>query len=400
MRRQLLYLYAAALLIAACSGDDAAGTSPTGSTEFIAFSASVADEESAVTRTPAHAIETVSSLNTEGGFGVFGCYTGLRKYLESSVSPDFMYNEHVEWNTSSNTWEYSPLKYWPNGEGDVEGTTGQLPHYVSFFAYAPYSDGKNGETGYCIPSYSHQGELGNPWVTYRLHTNVSQQVDLLCAEPLLDQTKPDKAERLKFQFKHALACVGDKVSISCSQDLKDRIDGGSNLRLDVTKLEIVYTLTSKARLVLWNGGEPNWEPIYSEDPVCTRTVSLVDADHPVIAYAYPNSNLTIKSVWDNQGVYYIPIGMPGNPQTATVNIAYRVSTYNGSAWVPGTPKEGSVTLYLHDYTDAYKPGKHLYINITVNDDGLSFTVTASIADWTPIVGEGWDENGAKDVEAI
>lgn len=402
MRRHLLYLYATALLTVACSGDDTAGTPSVGSTEQVAFSASVADEEHGVTRTPANAIETASALSTEGGFGVFGCYTGLRKYRESSVSPDFMYNEHVTWSNSTHTWEYTPLKYWPNGEGDVEGTTGQLPHYLSFFAYAPYSDGDEkhpatNPAGYCIPSFSHQGEPGNPWVTYRLHTDVDKQVDLLCADPLLDQTKPDKAERLQFQFNHALACVGDKVSIDCSSAMKSqlstRLDGGiSNIRLDVTKLEIVYTLTSKARLVLWNGGEPNWELIYSEDPVCTRTVTLVDADHPVISYAYDTSGITVKNTWNDKGVYYIPLGLPGYPQTAQVNLAYHVSTsINGTDWISDTTKEGSVTLYLKDYADtAYQPGKHLYINIAVND--VTFTVTAAIADWV--------EETPKDVEAI
>lgn len=406
MKRYLLYLFATALLTAACSGDDTAGTPSVGNTEQVAFSASVADEEHGVTRTPANAIETASALSTEGGFGVFGCYTGLRKYRDSSVSPNFMYNEHVTWSNSTHTWEYTPLKYWPNGEGDVEGTTGQLPHYLSFFAYAPYSNGDDTDpddnpAGYCIPSFSHQGELGNPWVTYRLHTNVTKQVDLLCADPLLDQTKPDKAERLQFQFNHALACVGDKVSISCTPDMIAKLNERAidNFKLEVTKLEIVYTLTSKARLVLWNGGEPNWERIYSETPVCTRTVTLVDAgDPPVVAYADNATGITtdIQGVWDDFGVYYIPLDMPGYPQTAQVNLTYCVSTYSGSAWVPGTSKEGSVTINLNKFADtAYMPGKHLYINITVNDTTVSFTVTAAIADWTP--GNGED---GENVEAI
>ena len=406
MRRHLLYLFAAALLTVACSGDDTAEAPSVGSTEQVAFSASVADEEHGVTRTPANAIETASALSTEGGFGVFGCYTGLRKYRESSVSPDFMYNEHVTWSNSTHTWEYTPLKYWPNGEGDVEGTTGQLPHYLSFFAYAPYSNGDDTDpddnpAGYCIPSFSHQGEPGNPWVTYRLHTDVIKQVDLLCADPLLDQTKPDKAERLQFQFNHALACVGDKVSISCTPDMIAKLNERAidNFKLEVTKLEIVYTLTSKARLVLWNGGEPNWERIYSETPVCTRTVTLVDAgDPPVVAYADNATGITtdIQGVWDDFGVYYIPLEMPGYPQTAQVNLTYCVSTYSGTAWVPGTSKEGSVTINLNDYVDtAYMPGKHLYINITVNDTTVSFTVTAAIAPWTP----GNGANG-ENVDAI
>ena len=408
MKRYLLYLCATALLTVACSGDDTAGTPSVGSTEQVAFSASVADEEHGVTRTPANAIETASALSTEGGFGVFGCYTGLRKYRESSVSPDFMYNEHVTWSNSTHTWEYTPLKYWPNGEGDVEGTSGQLPHYLSFFAYAPYSNGDDSNptgnpAGYCIPSFSHQGELGNPWVTYRLHTDVTKQVDLLCADPLLDQTKPDKAERLTFQFKHALACVGDKVSISCTPDMIAKLNERAidNFKLEVTKLEIVYTLTSKARLVLWNGGEPNWERIYSETPVCIRTVTLVDAGHPVVAYAVNNSGITTEieqSVWNDKGVYYIPLEMPGYPQTAQVNLTYCVSTYSGSAWVPGTSKEGSVTINLNKFADtAYMPGKHLYINIAVDDVTMTFTVTAAIAPWDNGGSWGTDENP---IEAI
>ena len=405
MRRHILYLYAAALLTAACSGDDAAGTPSVGSTEIVVFNAKVADEEHPVTRTPANAIENVSALSAKEGFGVFGSYTGLRKYRESSVSSDFMYNEHVYSNDNGASWEYGIPKYWPNGEGDVEGMTGQFPHYVSFFAYAPYSDGNdtNPDTnpaGYCIPSFSHQGEPGNPWVTYRLHTDVTKQVDLLCADPLLDQTKPEKAEKLTFQFKHALACVGDKVSINCAQDMIEQLServpsSANNIRMDVIKLEIVYTLTAKARLVLWNGGEPNWEPIYSEHPVCTRIVTLVEDDgHPVVAYSVNNSGITEKqSVWDNFGVYYIPLGMAGYPQTAQVNLTYCVSTYNGTDWIPGTPKEGSVTINLNDYADtAYMPGKHLYINIAVNDKTMSFTVTAAIAPW--------EEETPKDVEAI
>ena len=401
MRRQLLYLYAAALLIAACSGDDAAGTSPTGSTEFIAFSASVVGEEQVMTRTPANAIETSENLKSdEGGFGVFACYTGLRKYIESSVSSDFMYNEKVTWNNGDEAWEYAPLKYWPNGEGDVDGTTGQLPHYVSFFAYAPYSNGQpDNAAGYCIPTYSHQGEPGNPWVTYRLHNNVADQVDLLCAEPLLDKTKPEKTERLKFQFNHALACVGDKVSISCSNAMKNELDlqvDGTEItkvRVELTKMEIVYTLTPKARLVLWNGGEPNWQLIFSEDPICTRTMTLVDGTTPIYVYEkeYNQEAATSNKEWSDIGIYYIPIEMGSYPQTAQVTVAYKKSTYSNGQWSENDAViEGTVMLTLHDYTDAYKPGKHLYINIGIHD--VSFTVTAAIKDWV--------NGGSKDVDAI
>lgn len=377
------------MLLAACSADDAREPVPATSDMPVAFAATLHTDNTHATRS-ANEIDDNVTLQAKG-FGVFGCHTGLYKYSDSNVRPNFMYNEHVTYDGTNSVWTYSPVKYWPNGEGETNSSinTGENPHYVTFMAYAPYSDGSTGDAGYCIPSFSLQGDLGNPWLTYRLHTDVTKQVDLLCATPMLDQTKPVGNSKVNFTFGHALACVGDKVSVDCSNDMKtllgNRVAGGiPNIRLEVTKLEIVYTLTSKARLVLWNGGEPNWEPIYSGNPVCTRTVTLVDAGNvPVVAYAYNGTGITsTQSVWDGFGVYYIPIGMSDNPQTATVNVAYQVSTYNGSDWIPGTTKEGSVTLYLNDYSlTAYKPGKHLYINITVNDDEVSFTVTAAIADW-------------------
>lgn len=408
------------LLLAACgSGDDIPGSStPTpdsgstpvsGENQPMAFEATMGTAFKGSTRNPANEMNN-TTLSANGGFGVFGCYTGLHRYSDSNVRPDFMYNEHVTGNVGGDTWTYSPLKYWPNGEGETSdgSVTGDNPHYVSFMAYAPYSDNNvtNPDTnpaGYCIPSFSLQGEISNPWLTYRLieQAHLSHQVDLLYAKhsnvyPILDLTKPANPNtKVMFQFEHALACVGDKVTINCSEDMKaklaERVSAGTNIRMDVTKLEIVYTLTSKARLVLWNQGEANWQPIYSEQPTCTRTVTLVDDRHPVVAYNVNETGITPetkKQEWDGSGVFYIPIELAAFPQTAQVNLTYCISTYSGSAWVPGIPKEGSVTINLKNYADAYMPGKHLYINVTINDETTSFIVTAAIADWTPGNGSG------------
>lgn len=397
------------LLLAACGSDD--GATPantatnTGGTQPIMFSAGMGAGKQAPTRA-ANDINDKPTLSAKGGFGVFGCYTGLHRYSDSNVRPDFMYNEHVT-STDGSIWTYSPLKYWPNGEGETSSgsVTGENPHYVSFMAYAPYSDTHTGASGYCIPSFSLQGEIGNPWLTYRLHENVANQVDLLYAKhsnehPILDQTKPLATDsKVLFDFNHALACVGDKVSINCSDNMKaklaERASSGTDIRVDITKLEIVYTLTSKARLVLWNQGEANWQTIYSEQPTCTRTVTLVEDGHTVVAYTFDNTVITPgTNKWDGSGVFYIPTELSGFPQTAQVNLTYRISTYSGSDWVLGIPKEGSVTINLKDYADAYLPGKHLYINVTINDETTSFIVTAAIADWTPGNGSG------EDVEAI
>ena len=200
------------------------------------------------------------------GFGVFAFDTGLYRYGDSNVNPNFMYNERVSYVEATSRWTYEPVKYWPNGEGDLAGTTGALASHLSFFAYAPYSDmAEDNPAGYCITTISDQSEPGNPWIVYRIHEDVSQQVDLLYAPTVidrtLDQTKPDVAARIGFQFRHALACVGEKVRVSCSANLKAALAGeaavnGEKIQVILQNVRIRYHLTERARLTLWSTGTP------------------------------------------------------------------------------------------------------------------------------------------------
>lgn len=364
-------------------------------------------------------IASNSSLSSQNGFGVFGCYTGLHGYSDSNVHPDFMYNEHVTSSDGGLTWTYSPIKYWPNGEGEVAGNTGNNPHYVSFMAYAPWSNNSDSDpddnpAGYCISSFSQQGEYGNPWLTYRLipQENLDKQVDLLCARPLLDQTKPSIGEKLPFVFDHALACVGNRVNINCSNALKSQIRGRVNgntiteAKVEVTAISIEYTLTSKARLVFWNKGEMNWQTIFSEDPICTRTVSFLDPetisdDQTIYKYdgtisAPANPEDPDPRIFTNpyevtgKGVYYIPAEFKGYQQTAVVSLTYRIATYSGSSWTYDNTITGTASITFSSFIEAFKPGKHLYINVTLNP--MDIELRAAIAPWVVV--------GPQEIEGI
>ncbi|MBR3290691.1 MAG: hypothetical protein IKI66_00755, partial [Bacteroidales bacterium] len=116
----------------------------------ISFSAAVSD---GIATRATGMIGDDASLQA-GGFGVFGCYTGLYNYSESDANSSFMYNQELEWVSGDARWEYNPVKYWPGEEG----------HKVSFFAYAPYSECDG--TG-CIPSCVRYQETADPWVMYR-----------------------------------------------------------------------------------------------------------------------------------------------------------------------------------------------------------------------------------------
>lgn len=256
-----------------------------------------------------------------GGFGVFGCYTGLHNYSESDANSSFMYNQELEWVSGDAHWEYNPVKYWPGEEG----------HKVSFFAYAPYSECDG--TG-CIPSCVRYQETADPWVMYRITEDPAQQVDLLYATPLLDQTKMAVNERLEFTFKHALACVGDNVTISTSAT-------GVTLK----EVSIDYTLTAKGRLVLWNRGSANWTPIQSEDVVTVRSVSLLTGGHE-----------PLPKTFSGQGLFCIPAEAAGYPQKATIHVTYVVNNVEHTA---------TSELMLKGLL---QEGKTLDLNINLNAD--------------------------------
>lgn len=281
----------------------------------ISFSAAVSD---GIATRATGMIGDDASLQA-GGFGVFGCYTGLHNYSESDANSSFMYNQKLEWVSGDAHWEYNPVKYWPGEEG----------HKVSFFAYAPYSE-CNG-TG-CIPSCVRYQETADPWVMYRIAEDPAQQVDLLYATPLLDQTKMAVNERLEFTFKHALACVGDNVTISTSAT-------GVTLK----EVSIDYTLTAKGRLVLWNRGSANWTPIQSEDVVTVRSVSLLTGGHE-----------PLPKTFSGQGLFCIPAEAAGYPQKATIHVTYVVNNVEHTA---------TSELMLKGLL---QEGKTLDINITLN----------------------------------
>ena len=114
--------------------------------------------------------------------GVFAYFTN-GAFSEGSSTPNFMYNQLVE--KKNGTWQYTPLKYWPNNDSDK----------ISFFAYAPHN-----ATG-VTPSNATQ--KGYPSFTYTTPTAEADQVDLLAATPIINQN----GGSVDFKMQHALTKV-------------------------------------------------------------------------------------------------------------------------------------------------------------------------------------------------
>lgn len=311
------------------------------------FSAEVAGDMPA---TRAVNMQDLSKLK-DAGFGVFGCYTGLHTYAESSVSTDFMHNQHVVWDARTSHWIYEPVKYWPGEEG----------HYVSFFAYAPYSDGSQE----CIPSFIFDHEVADPWILYRLAADVNNQVDLLYADPLLDRKRPTVSEPLTFTFKHALACVGDTVRIACSDNLRStlqaQVDDGicTEIKVVLKKVTMTYTLTAKGRLVLWNRGSANWSVVQSEEVLTTRSVNLPVNEYQLWNYT---SGAELHTKWTDKGhgVFCIPAEINGYAQVAEITVEYDIVRKGAPS---SLSRSTSGSLALKPYV---QEGKVLNINIEIN----------------------------------
>jgi hypothetical protein len=269
MKKSLFLMAAAsALMLTACtSEDDVLQSSAPQKAEAKAVGFDVYLPQ-AVTRAgdPAGVMTTAKLKFADKGFGVFAFHHDNTNYAGGAIAPNFMYNEHVYW-TNAGGWTYSPLKYWPNetvidSQDPSASSTSSRIDRVSFFAYAPYvSTGTNGTfntsgSSYMIANSWHASETsgimaisdqtvaGDPKVEWKYTTDLDKNIDLLwgvapagmayqsvnptpstdpgyvnvpVGMPLLDMLKPNKDQKMKFLFQHALSRIGLSVVSAIDQ---------------------------------------------------------------------------------------------------------------------------------------------------------------------------------------
>lgn len=201
-----------ALLVMSCSKDETLMSIPQES-DAIAFGTYVGRD--AQTRA---AVTDLDKLKTADiGFGVFAYYTNEGDYTVGTSKPNFMYNQKVNWNTT-NKWEYSPVKYWPNENTDK----------LTFFAYAPHSTATNSN----ITTLSAKTASGEPTLLFTVNSDAKKQSDLLYADAtnLKNLTKQTIGGTVSFPFKHALSRIGFKVEVmsdKVNDDATGTPDAGS-----------------------------------------------------------------------------------------------------------------------------------------------------------------------------
>ncbi len=216
---------------------------------------------------------TTTTLATYG-FGVFGYYDAFAtstqtaaNFDDTSSVPNFMYNQVVygaddacdqitSYTDAASTWNYTPLKYWPNNTTDM----------LTFFAYGPHSDNvlgtdcitfapvKAGTGSDASGTDSSTAMVGVPVITYTLGADASS-VDFVAAAPVYEQVNTSDYNvdngTTSFTFEHLLtrakfSAYLDATSFA-STSTSTTSDGGDNTdivdhdstRVYVTKLVIL-----------------------------------------------------------------------------------------------------------------------------------------------------------------
>lgn len=360
MSRRYFLLVTAALLLVACqqnAGDQTDGYVP--SSEAISFDAATGGTE---TRAVGE-INDNAALRAKS-FGVFACRTGKESYENATVSSDFMHNQQVTY--ASSAWTYSPVKYWPNNADE----------HISFFAYAPH-EATPKDDGRCIIDMSKREDLGDPWINYRLPAKpwgnyddtkdnnydaaTAEQIDLLYGvnsatdKPWFDQTKANYnvSQKMTFTFRHALACVGDEITLQLSDDLRTRLNGYSTITIN--KVTIVYkNLATKGRLILNSWASPNWKEIVSGELTTSRTLVIEkvgsDALSTVCDFDLTKTNAAdgARIISTNHGLFYIPMQVSGtNAPVAEITLNYTITVTATAESITGDTT-GSFALSLNN----------------------------------------------------
>ena len=228
MKTNLFIAALSLVVLAGCSGEDEIGTLVAKSDNAITFGTYVGKQTKAIEK---------SGFVENDTFGVFAFYTKTEGYANTDETPNFMYEQTIKKGAGDAEWTYSPLKYWPNTNGEK----------ITFFAYYPQA--KTGMTFYdkgTTTNYS-SASKGFPDIKFVVADAAKDQVDFMYSTKV-DETKPETNTAINFNFAHALSKVNIKAQMEKALDSKTTVNITS-----ITLNNIYNTNTLK-----YTGATPSW----------------------------------------------------------------------------------------------------------------------------------------------
>lgn len=340
-----------------------------------------------------------------------------------------MYNQQVKYNSSTSAWEYSPIKYWPNGI-DAANAENSPSHTateggvqkISFFAYAPYvantitpvTDGIIAINGAVEKTGSDVGndKAGEPTVDYKLKaTNftVAENVDLLwgtrgattynetdnsnnTVNPLptsspyaynVNLTKQNVDEKVNFSFKHALAKIGGSEGLKIVADIDGNGAGeGGFGTLDGKTCITVRSISikNKANATQTIGGTFNLATGAWSSPI-NGNIAVGALLNENIKDGTSDGNDATTDIVMNTNIYnadgtptYTPGSGTWNPLgvTTTAKKVYNSDDLKGFYMIPvgeGHPLELTISVNYDITTyDTQINGNYVKVNQTITND--------------------------------
>ena len=453
MKKKLFLSVLTATMLASCVSDDGLG-------QKVGEEGGKADDGPAAVNFNAYAARGVTRSGTAGvldlaalktsGFGVFAYYTN-QAYYDQTYIPNFMYNQHVTYNSTVDRWDYTPVMYWPNEYGADAGSADQ--DKVTFFAYAPYvtaspagnvADYENGITG-----LSGNTATGDPIVKFVSTFDASKSVDLcwgVCdvaswdkiqggtqqamtiGMPWLNVEHPaGTSQRMNFRFNHALAQLNVQIdadpdtethNTSSAIDAESKVyvrsisfsgialKGALNLnnKLSNTARWLDYggttSLPIDEEVTIYdgrpNGGEGSAASDAEESPVGLNP-NIIQTNSTTTGVTSQLQNLLKPKSSDPAVALTEPIFVIPTGQVMNVTIVYDVETkspnvagYLSDGVTHGVSVENRITKTIDFGGGGLMSGKKYTLLLHLGMNSVKFS--ASIGDWeysTPTETDGW-----------
>ena len=326
---------------------------------------------------------STTTLSAKNGFGVFAFNTSESDI--KTISPNFMYNQKVASTNKGDSWNYSPIKYWPASSSSTENRN-------SFFAYAPYIDSNVNTEG--ITSITSNNSLGAPKLTFTNSSNVENTIDLLWAvskesgKALKDMTSLDTNGEVNFNFRHALARLNLNIQGAFASNSNENIADCN--KITVESITISGSFPSNGTLDLDNdiAYTPQWENTSGETVFNISNKQIAESlrdggdsknTDSISGVTNVKTNL-LANTSDGKECYLTFIPSKGN---LTVSITYWLTTKDSNLAEGYFRVKNNAKKTISDMT--LEAGKNYSINVLIGMTGIQFD--SNVAEWETIIAE-------------